>query len=283
MKKSFKLICFTLILITPFVFSGNAFAKDKVKLVYVEWACATASSYVMKAVIEQNTDYRVELTPVPAAAMYTALADGNQDAMTAAWFPVTHADYIKKYKNQIVDLGPNMRGAKIGLVVPKYVTINNIEEINKKYKKFDGKIIGIDPGAGVMSTTEKAMNVYRLSKMNLISSSGPMMTATLRDRYKKNKWVVVTGWIPHWMFAKFDLKFLNDPKKVYGAEETINTLVRKGLKKDMPVVYRILDNFEWNAAQIGEVMAMNMENDKPSENAAKWVRNNPDIVKKWLR
>ncbi len=262
--------------------STNVFAKEKVKIVYVEWACATASSHVMKAVIEQATDYEVVLTSVPAAVMFTALADGDQDAMTTAWLPVTHADYLKKYKDDIVDLGPNFEGAKIGLVVPEYVTIDSITQLNENAKKFDGKIIGVDPGAGIMARTEKTIREYGLTSMELVDSSGPMMTASLKNAYKNNQWVVVTGWVPHWKFATFKLKFLDDPKKVYGDAETINTFVRKGLQKDMPRVYRILDQFAWNSAQIGEVMAMNMAGGSPLENAEKWVKEHPEIVNKWL-
>jgi glycine betaine/proline transport system substrate-binding protein len=266
-----------------FIFSSNSFAGKKVKIVYVEWACATASSNVMKAVIEKHTDYEVELTSVSAAAMYASLADGDQDALTTAWLPVTHGHYVEKYKNDIVDLGPSMEGAKIGLVVPKYVTINSIDELDGAAKKFDGEIIGIDPGAGVMSKAEQAVKDYNLKKMELKDSSGPIMTAMLKSRYKDKKWVVVTGWVPHWKFAKFDLKFLDDPKKVFGESETINTFVRKGLKKDMPKVYKILDNFQWGPAEIGEVMAMNMENSEAEKNAVIWVEKNPEIVNKWIK
>jgi glycine betaine/proline transport system substrate-binding protein len=237
----------------------------------------------MKAVIEKNTDYEVELTSVSAAAMYAALADGDQDALTTAWLPVTHGHYVEKYKDDIVDLGPSMEGAKIGLVVPKYVTIDSIAELNDSAKKFDGEIIGIDPGAGVMSKAEIAVDEYNLDKLNLKDSSGPIMTAMLKSRYEDKKWVVVTGWVPHWKFAKFDLKFLEDPKKVFGESETINTFVRKGLKEDMPEVYKILDNFQWGPSEIGAVMAMNMENGEAEKNAEIWVEENADLVSKWVK
>jgi glycine betaine/proline transport system substrate-binding protein len=281
-----KLKAFTAIMLSlcmVFLFSANSFAGEKVKIVYVEWACATASSNVMKAVIEKNTDYEVELTSVSAAAMYAALADGDQDALTTAWLPVTHGHYVEKYKDDIVDLGPSMEGAKIGLVVPKYVTIDSIAELNDSAKKFDGEIIGIDPGAGVMSKAEIAVDEYNLDKLNLKDSSGPIMTAMLKSRYEDKKWVVVTGWVPHWKFAKFDLKFLEDPKKVFGESETINTFVRKGLKEDMPEVYKILDNFQWGPSEIGAVMAMNMENGEAEKNAEIWVEENADLVSKWVK
>jgi glycine betaine/proline transport system substrate-binding protein len=257
-------------------------ADDTVEIVYVEWACATASSNVMKAVIEQETDYDVELTSVSGSAMYAALADGDQDAMTTAWLPVTHGAYMDKYKDDLVNLGPNFHGAKIGLVVPKYVTIDSITELNAAADKFDNEIIGIDPGAGIMGKTEKALEAYNLDNMELVSSSGPMMTATLKSKYEDKEWVAVTGWTPHWKFARFDLKYLKDPKKVYGEAETINTIVRKGLKEDMPEVYAILDKFNWESADIGSVMAMNMENGEAEKNAEKWVKENQDMVKKWV-
>ncbi|WP_300674413.1 glycine betaine ABC transporter substrate-binding protein [Desulfoluna sp.] len=261
-----------------------AMAKEKIKIVYVEWACATASSNVMKAVIEENLGYEVELTPVSAPAMYAALAAGDQDALTTSWLPITHGDMIKRYQGKIEDLGPNFEGAKIGLIVPTYVTIDSIAEMNANAKKFDEEIIGIDPGAGVMIKAEEALEHYGLSKIELVSSSGAGMTASLANRYRKKEWIAVTGWVPHWKFAKFDLKFLKDPDKVFGESETINTFVRKGLKTDHPKVYRVLDNFKWSAAEIGEVMAMNtVEDTDVYENAKKWVAAHPNRVKTWLQ
>lgn len=261
-----------------------AMAKEKIKIVYVEWACATASSNVMKAVIEENLGYDVELTPVSAPAMYAALAAGDQDALTTSWLPVTHGDMIKRYEGKIEDLGPNFEGAKIGLIVPTYVTIDSIAEMNEHAKKFDREIIGIDPGAGVMIKAEEAIEHYGLSKIELVSSSGAGMTASLANRYRNKEWIAVTGWVPHWKFAKFDLKFLNDPDKVFGESETINTFVRNGLKADHPKVYNVLDNFKWTPAEIGEVMAMNTEDGSDVyENAKKWVAEHPDRVKTWLQ
>jgi len=260
-----------------------ALAKEKIKIVYVEWACATASANVMKAVIEEKLGFDVELTPVSAPAMYAALAAGDQDAMTTSWLPVTHGDMIKRYKGKIEDLGPNFEGAKIGLIVPTYVTIDTIAEMNAHAKEFDGEIIGIDPGAGVMIKAEDAIDHYNLSDIELVSSSGAGMTASLANRYRQKKWIAVTGWVPHWKFAKFDLKFLKDPDKVFGESETINTFVRNGLKADHPKVYHVLDTFSWTAAEIGEVMAMNtVDGSDVYENAQKWVAAHPDRVKSWL-
>ena len=44
-------------------------AKDVVKIAYVEWSCATASTNLVKAALEEKLHKKVEILPVSAAAM----------------------------------------------------------------------------------------------------------------------------------------------------------------------------------------------------------------------
>ena len=254
----------------------------QVELVYVEWASEIASTYVVKVVLEQ-LGYEVDVISISAAAMWQAVASGDVDGHIAAWLPTTHAHYLNAVQDNLENLGPNLEGTKIGLVVPSYVTVDSIEELNGQIDRFDGKIIGIDPGAGLMSKTEQVMEDYKLDSFKLIEGSGATMTAALAEAIRTQEWIVVTGWTPHWKFARWQLKYLKDPKNVYGQEEYIGTVVRKGLKEEMPTVYRLLDNFYWTAADMGQVMIMNQQKGTtPDENAKRWVDDNPDKVKKWL-
>lgn len=260
-----------------------AMAK-KVRLAYVEWDCAATSTAVAQAVLQEKMGYEVEILPVAAAAMWQAVGTGDVDGMVTAWLPVTHADYLKSVENRVENLGPIVGGAKLGWAVPSYVTISSMEEINANADKFGGRIIGIDPGAGLMRLSEDAMKEYGLSKMELMEGSGATMTAALGDAIRNNRWVVVTAWSPHWMFGKWDLKYLDDPKGVLGDEEHIATIVRKGLKDDMPEVYAFLDRFHWeNPEQLQMVMAWNEEpgSDRYA-NAKRFIDENPELVKQWL-
>jgi len=273
-------------LFTLAITGSNALAasKGKVRLAYVEWDCATATTNVARAVLEEKLGYEVETLPVAAAAMWAATASGDVDGMMAAWLPATHASYLKRFKKKLVDLGPLVTGAKIGLVVPSYVPISSITEINANADKFSDRIIGIDPGAGIMSKTEDALDTYGLNKMEIMEGSGATMTAALADAIKNKEWIVVTGWAPHWMFGRWDLKFLDDPKGTFGASEHINTMVRKGLDKDKPEVYRFLDNFKWSRNQMETVMAWDQEPGADRyEDAKRFVRENPELVNSWIK
>jgi glycine betaine/proline transport system substrate-binding protein len=278
--KNMGLMFLSLLLISSVT---SAYAGKKVKLAYVEWACATASTNVVKAVLQEKMGYKVKDMAVSAAAMWQATATGNVDGFVTAWLPNTHKSYLNGVKNNVEIAGTLFTGARIGLVVPQYVTIKSIAELNANADRFNGKIIGIDPGAGLMAATEKVIKDYGLDKMRLMEGSGAIMTASLANAYKKKEWVVVTGWSPHWKFARWKLKYLTDPKKIYGDEELIQTVVHKDLKKDKPDVYAFLKNFKWPENGLQTVMGWNTQDGAdPYENAKRYIKENPDVVKKWL-
>lgn len=262
----------------------SAFAAKKVTLAYVEWDCAVASTNVARAVLQEKLGYDVEILPVAAAAMWQAVATGDVDGMVTAWLPETHKNYADRLKGKFENLGPIVGGAKLGWAVPKYVDIDSIADLNKHADKFDGRVYGIDPGAGLMQLSEKALEEYKLNKFELMEGSGATMTAALADAIKNKQWVVVTAWSPHWMFGRWELKYLDDPKGILGGEEHIDTIVRKGLKKDMPEVHAFMDRFQWASPdQLQMVMAWNQEpGADPYKNAVRFINENPKLVNGWL-
>lgn len=273
---------FALVVLLTFI-AVPGFAQDKdVEIAYVEWSCATASSNVVKAVLNEEMGYDADIVSVTAAAMWQATASGDVDGFVTAWLPVTHGHYYEKVKDEVENLGPLATGAKIGLVVPEYVDIDSIADLNDHAAKFDGTITGIDPGAGIMSKSEKALDAYNLDNMTLGEGSGATMTAMLSEAVENEDWIVVTGWSPHWKFGRWDLKYLEDPKNVYGGSEDITTIVREGLEEDMPEVYAFLDRFSWDLSVMQGLMAKNQENGKPYENAKEFIKNHPELVDKWL-
>ncbi|OAH57713.1 glycine/betaine ABC transporter substrate-binding protein [Domibacillus aminovorans] len=106
--------------------AGNG---ESINLVYVAWDTEIASTNVIGKVLEQN-GYTVTLRQVEVGPMFAGIANGSADAMVAAWLPGTHLEYYNTYKDDIVDLGANLQGTKNGLVVPEYVDIDSIEDLN---------------------------------------------------------------------------------------------------------------------------------------------------------
>ncbi len=274
--------------------------QKTLRLAYVEWSSEIASANLVRAVLIEKLGIDCEIIPMEADSMWEAVADGSADAMVAAWLPTTHGHYLKRVKGQVENLGPNLEGARIGLVVPgfsvgrqtaasglrnkSYIEAESIEDLKEYAGKFNRKIIGIDPEAGVMKMTREAIKAYDLSGFRLISGSEVSMTAELANAIRKQRWIVVTGWSPHWMFGRWDMRFLEDPKNVFGGEEHISTIVRKGLKADMPEAYQFLDRFHWTPDEMNQMMVWIKDDDGlfPYEKALRWMRYNEDKVQSWL-
>ncbi|WP_430884380.1 glycine betaine ABC transporter substrate-binding protein [Fusibacter sp. JL216-2] len=263
--------------------SGAAESKE-VKLGAVNWAEGIAMTNLAKAVLEEKMGYSVEITVADVAPIFASVASGDYDAFMDAWLPLTHETYMEEYGEKLVDLGHNFEGAKIGLVVPSYVDIDSIEEMNANADKFDGQIVGIDAGAGIMKATENVITDYDLSNIELMASSGPMMTAALKKAVDEGEWVAVTGWKPHWKFARWDLKFLDDPKGDFGEAENIHTVARVGLKEDMPEVASFLEKFMLDDQQLGGLMGMiaDSEDMEPIDVAKQWMEENEELVNSWI-
>ncbi|MDW0108748.1 glycine betaine ABC transporter substrate-binding protein [Sporosarcina aquimarina] len=145
----------------------------------------------------------------------------------------------------------------------------------------DYKITGIDPGAGIMEATGRAIEDYGLDKWELQTGSGAAMTAALKKAYDKEDPIIITGWSPHWMFTKYDLKYLDDPEGSYGGEEEIHTIGSLDLAKDKPEAHQILENFKWDEEDMGEVMVAIIDGEDPEEAAQAWIDENQDKVDSW--
>ncbi|HER2680297.1 TPA: ABC transporter permease/substrate binding protein [Streptococcus pyogenes] len=260
---------------------GMADKGETVNIAYVQWDSEVASTHVIAEVLK-NEGYHVTLTPLDNAVMWQTVANGNADFSTSAWLPVTHGQQYQKYKSKLDDLGPNLKGTKLGLAVPKYMTdVNSIEDLSKQA---DQKITGIEPGAGIMVAAQKTLKEYHnLSSWELVAASTGAMTTSLDQAIKKKDPIVVTAWSPHWMFAKYDLKYLKDPKETFGSTENINTIARKGLKKDLPNVYKIIVKLHWTQKDMEAVMLDINKGMSPEAAAKKWVEANKSKVSSWTK
>lgn len=284
--------------------TGRAGEADRsLHLVHTGWSSSVATANLVKAVLENRMDIRCRLEKTSADKMWEKVADKKADAMVSAWLPDTHAHYYDNYRDQVVNLGANLKGTKIGLVVPDitlgrlsagtgirnrpYINVDSIEELNQHAEKFNNRIIGIGPEAGIMRKTRQAMEAYGLDEnFRLVEGSEVSMIAELSHAVRHQQWIVVTGWLPHWKFARWELKFLDDPKGVFENEQGhIATVVRPGLEKDMPGVFGFLDRFKWEPEDIGQLMLWIQEDQgrHPYEKALRWIRFHQEEVDSWVK
>lgn len=252
-------------------------------LVYVNWAEGIAYTNLAKNILEQKMGYDVTITSADVGPAYTAIANGDRDAFMETWLPVLHRNYMDQFEDDIVDLGYVYEGTQSGLVVPEYVEVDSISNLNNYVEEFDGQITGIDAGAGVMQTTQEVIDEYDLN-YELMTSSGPAMTAALSNAVENEEWIIVTGWQPHWKFGRWDLKFLKqDDDNVLWETGNIHIMGRQNLEEDKPELAAFLSNMKFNEEQLADLMVKVNESDEDVATVTEqWMNENEDLIESWI-
>jgi glycine betaine/proline transport system substrate-binding protein len=248
------------------------------------WTDGLSQAWLWKDRLEES-GYTVEMQEISdAAPLYAGLAGGDVDIYPSAWPEVTHADYMDRYGDDIEDLGAWYEGAVLTLAVPEYTDVDSIADLAGHADMFDGKIIGIEPGAGLTRTTkESVMPAYGLEgSYQLVESSTTAMLAELRAAIDRKQDIVVTLWHPFWAYSTFPgLKDLADPKGSLGEPEALHYLARKGFSEDFPEVAELMGSLTLTDEQYGslENLVVNeFGEDRYAEAVDAWLDDNPEIV-----
>lgn len=231
--------------------SGGADSKNITMGVIPGWTDETSTTYLLKNVLEDN-GYTVKVTELSDnAPMYTALSQGDIDILSSAWPERTHKSYMDRFGKDLEDIGVYYENATSFLAVPEYSDVKSIDELPGKADEFGGKVVGIEPGAGLTKMTKEAVFPgYGLdSDYKLVLSSTAAMLTELKKATAQEKPIVVTLWKPFWANLAFPVRPLEDPKGAYGEPENLHVLARDGFSEDHPDIAKMLKSFKLNDKQ----------------------------------
>ncbi|GGX62546.1 glycine betaine ABC transporter substrate-binding protein [Saccharospirillum salsuginis] len=259
--------------------------EPDVAIGWTTWGDAEVVSKMAAIILQQGMGKDVELTLADISVQYRGVADGDLDAMLMSWQPLTHKSYMERYADTLVDLGPLYEGADLGLVVPNYVPESELKSIADLAKpsvreQLGGQIQGIGANSGIMGMTQTAMADYGLD-YEILTGTGPKMAMEIGKAFDENRWIVATGWHPHWKFAKYDLRYLDDPKGVYGGAESVHAIVHKGFEQRQPEIVAFLRRMNLSVSEVEELMAQARETSHRDAIYA-WIENNTDRVQYWM-
>ncbi|MFD2924812.1 glycine betaine ABC transporter substrate-binding protein [Halobacillus naozhouensis] len=258
-------------------------SDKKISIGQINWAENIAVTNMWKVILE-NKGYDVTLNNLNMGSTMQALESGDLDVSLEIWLPVQDANYLKEFQDTVnFSEATWYDNAKVGLVVPTYVEeVDSVEDLNEHKEMFDSEIVGFDPGAGTMEVTQQLIKDYEL-EFELLSSSEPAMLAEIGNAIENKEPIVVPLWSPHWVFSKYDLKFLEDPKKTYGGVEKIHHATRQGFEEDHPEVSQWLKNWKMNDQQIGKLIEYVENSEEPIAGAKKWVEENQKLIDEWVK
>lgn len=274
-------------LVLTFGFLGTpARAADETKTLEigaVAWEEALALADLVEYVMEVELGVDVNITNPSIGPAYEATSNQDLDLVIESWQPITHAAYIEEVGHELTYFGPVYEDAKLTWAVPAYVPEDELSSISDLAKsevkdKLDKEIIGIDPGAGLMQQSEKMMEEYdALSDYTLVEGSGAAMQASLKDAVLHDEWIVVTLWQPHSAYGRFDLRNLEEPKKILGAEERVYFVGRQDFNEVFPnKVSEFFSRLHLPISMVNDLTAMYGEMGEGA--GAKWAEDHPEII-----
>lgn len=248
----------------------------------INWAENIAVTHMWKLILAEE-GYEVNFNLLDMGTIMAALANDELDISLEVWLPVQDKNYLEQYADQVNFSEETWYDtAKVGLVVPDYLDeINSVEDLNEHKDMFDSSIVGFDPGAGTMEVTETLIEEYDLD-LELLPSSEPAMITELTQAIEKKEAIVSPLWSPHRVFSELDLKFLEDPKNVYGGVEKIHHATRQGFEDDFEDLDRWFKNWKMTDEEVGELMSYVAEAETPDEGASKWISENQALIDSWL-
>jgi glycine betaine/proline transport system substrate-binding protein len=238
---------------------GDADSKGTITLGYIpSWTDGLSTAYLLQDQLEKM-GYTVEMTELTEAApLYTGLANGDVDIYPSAWPEVTHAAYMETYGDDIEDLGAYYDNAVLTLSVPSYTDIDSIDELVGQGDRFDGQIIGIEPGAGLTAMTQdSAIPGYGLEgEYSLVTSSTAAMLTELQSAIDAQEDIVVTLWAPFWANSAFDIKALEDPEGLMGEAESLHFLGTAGFSDEFADAAEYIAQIKMDDAAYGALEDM---------------------------
>lgn len=267
---------------------GPAFAAEPVKMAVTNWADVLAVANVAKYALETSLKQPVQFVQADIGIQYQGVARGDLDIMVGGWLPVTHATYYAKYKNDMDDVGIIYTGGKNGWAVPAYVPESELSSISDLSKpdvksKLNGTIDGIEPGGGLMQASEKTIKTYDLNGYNLQSSSEAGMLAGVSRAYQSKQWVVATVWSPHWLFQKWQMRYLKDPKGTLGGEEQVHAFASSQFATRFPRADVFFKHFKLTLADVESIEYEGNSTNDYATAAKKFVDSHPEKLKAWLQ
>jgi glycine betaine/proline transport system substrate-binding protein len=264
----------------------DAAAEGPITIGLIAWDEAIAVTNLWQVILEEE-GYEVEQEELEVGFLYSGVAEGDLDLFLDAWLPATHEDYWEQYGDDIEELGTWFTEAPLTWVVPAYVDeVDSIEDLQGNADMFDGQIIGIEPGSGLMRISdEEVMPTYELEdEYDLVESSTPAMLSELETAIENEEPIVVTLWEPHWAYGAFELKNLEDPENALGDPDEIRAIGRPGFADDFPEIAEWFGNWEMTSEEIGslsEAVVADCEDDE-LECAREWLEDNRDVVEGWM-
>ncbi|WP_188207719.1 glycine betaine ABC transporter substrate-binding protein [Alkalibacillus aidingensis] len=261
--------------------------EEKGEIVFgqTSWTSTEAPTQIAKQILEE-VGYEVEITLLDQPVIWEGMKNEEIHFFMDAWLPYTEAALWEDYEDSLQQVATSYEEVPLGWVVPEYVDAETIGDLEGRADEFDGEIVTIGEGAGIVELTYDVMedDNYNLDGFEVVPTSEAAMLGVIDSKISDEEPFIITGWRPHSMFSQHDLKFLEDTEGHF-MYDNVYVLSYQGIEGDSEYqeAYDILSEWSIDVDDLEEMMYDYEHNDVDFEDsAAQWIEDNRDTVDEWL-
>ena len=231
-------------------------------------------------ILADELGYNIEIVDGDIGFMFAGLDTNDIDIWPGVWLPSIHKTYQEQYQDKY-ELGSAIfESAPIGWAVPNYVDIDSIDEIKGNEDKVNGKLIGLEPGAGMMLVSEQIIDAYDLD-LELVSGSFAGMLAEAEYAVSQNEPIMILAWRPHTMIKNYDLKILEETQG-YWEQDSQLWGINKNFASKAPEIYNLVKQFEMSIEDHEDFLLFTENGGDPVQWAQQWIEEHRADIDHWL-
>ncbi len=248
--------------------------------------------------------YEIDYTQGSTVAMVQGMRAGDNDIILESW----HNNYEELWAEateagDIVDLGPNYRGAPQGWYVPTYVIegdperdiepmapdLRSIDDLPEYWELFrdpenpdKGRIMVGPPGWAITETNQEILAETGLDEyyVGFLPGSDAALKASMESAFRRGDPWLGYHWEPTWIIGKLDMTRLEGVGLPTGF---VHKIINRDLPDRAPDVVDFLENYETALDQNNAFLAQMQENEWDYDDAAEWfLREHEETWTQWV-
>ena len=280
-----RIIYLLLIIVVCFTASCNRRrpVDNTIRIGYTEFSIDQAIAFVLKGILDQQQNVRVEMYRVADSTMFRAVSTNELDIGISAWYPNTHQRFFDMFPQHVHRHAMIADSLGLYVAVPSYASLDYINDLRNHAEQFRNTILIPDSRNAIYHVGNNILDDYNLDMFTLRESSWDDILSFVEESIANNAYFAFVGMRPHWIFNRFNLKTLNDTNNSFGTHEQAFLIANTQFKERMPSITTFLSRVKFELSDIESIMEMNqvLGSDTYS-NAVRWINQNTHRVNRWL-
>ncbi len=202
--------------------SSSAEGGVTIKAGRFSWSAAELEIEILRAIAADHPDLGVSAiddTQLDPATAWVGLQRGDIDILPEVNLP-NQQSYVDESADETYLASQTYDGATQGWFVPRYLVegadapaagLTSVDQLEEYADKVGGALDDADPGWVTTQQNTKRLAAYAPSLKHNTSSEAALI-AQLERSYSRQEPILLYFYHPHWLFQKYDLVQLEEPK-----------------------------------------------------------------------